>query len=238
MADDQAIFNPSSAEKMALRLLCFGASITAGWSAGGSHHYPYSSQLSARLADALPATHFSIEVDGLSGDTLINGQYNNRMQQDMKSVKVAYDWVIIQAGGNDLGWGREPETIFTALKPFWEIPLSTGANVLALTVTEHGNDNAEQFKKRETLNELISNYTDSNHTIAGGNYYVADVATAIPYKTMSESDRKLFWSDDTHFTQEGYRLMGDVIADRLIDLIQGNDTTSNSIGAMKATFKL
>ena len=223
---------------MALRILCFGASITAGWSAGGSHHYPYSSQLSARLADALPATHFSIEVDGLSGDTLINGQYTPQMQQDMKSVKVAYDWVIIQAGGNDLGWGREPETIFKALKPFWEIPLSTGANVLALTVTEHGNDNAEQFAQRVKLNDLISNYTDSNHTYGGGNYYVADVATAIPYKNMSQSDRKLFWSDDTHLTQAGYALMGDVIADRLIDLVQGKDTSLNSTGAMKATFKL
>lgn len=158
------------------------------------------------------------------------------MQQDMKSVKVAYDWVIIQAGGNDLGWGREPEAIFTALKPFWEIPLSTGANVLALTVTEHGNDNAEQFAKRVKLNELISKYTESS--IGGGSYYVADVATAIPYKTMSAGDRKLFWSDDTHFTQEGYRLMGDVIADRLIDLIQGNHSTFNVTGAMKSTFKL
>ena len=156
----------------------------------------------------------------------------------MKSVKVAYDWVIAQAGGNDLGWGRDPETIFKALKPFWEIPLSTGANVLALTVTEHGNDNAEQFAKRVKLNDLISNYTDSNHTYGGGNYYVADVATAIPYKNMSQSDRKLFWSDDTHLTQAGYALMGDVIADRLIDLVQGKDTSLNSTGAMKATFKL
>ncbi len=156
----------------------------------------------------------------------------------MKSVKVAYDWVIVQAGGNDLGWGREPEAIFNAVKTLWEIPLSTGANVLALTITEHGNDNDEQFAKRETLNALISNYTDSTRYIASGDYYVADVATAIPYKTMSESDRKVFWSDDTHFTQAGYNLMGDVVADRLIDLIQGNHTTLNSRWALKPAFKL
>lgn len=50
--------------KLQIRVLCFGASITAGWSSYGAHYYPYSARLSARLADQLPTSHFSIDVDG------------------------------------------------------------------------------------------------------------------------------------------------------------------------------
>lgn len=50
--------------KVQIRVLCFGASITAGWSSNGAHYYPYSTRLSARLADELPTSHFSIDVDG------------------------------------------------------------------------------------------------------------------------------------------------------------------------------
>ena len=204
---------------MTLRILCFGASITAGWSAGGSHHYPYASQLSARLADGIPTTHFNIEVDGLPGDTVMNGKYNERMYEDLMNVKHAYDWVIIQAGGNDLARNHSAAAVFSALITFWQMPIHTGANMLALTVTERGNDNAEQAAEKEKLNHMISTYQQTNFTFA-------DPATAIPYNTMSVADRKLYWSDDTHFTEEGYRRMGDVIADRLIDIMDAHRITA------------
>lgn len=134
------------------------------------------------------------------------------MRQDMKDEKIHYDWVIVQGGGNDLGWDRTPEDIFAALRVVWDIPLKAGAKVLALTVTEHGNDNAQQNEKREILNALVSSYH------ADG-FYTADLATAIPYKSMPVEKRKKIWSDDTHFTKEGYELMGDAIADRLVEII-------------------
>lgn len=80
--------------KIQIRVLCFGASITAGWTAGGRHHYPYATRLSSRLADELPTSHFSIDVDGSPGDTVIHGQYMDRMKKDMEIAKVPYDWVM------------------------------------------------------------------------------------------------------------------------------------------------
>ena len=151
-------------------------------------------------------------MDGSPGDTAINGQYVNRMRQDMKDEKFHYDWVIVQGGGNDLSWKWTPDEIFEALKNVWSIPLKAGAKVLALTVTEHGNDSPKENEKREILNALISSYK------ADG-FYVADIARAIPYKTMPMEKRKKIWSDDTHLTKEGYELMGDTIADRLIEII-------------------
>ena len=47
-----------------IRILCFGASITAGWNQLGRRYYPYASTLEARLKEALPKRHISIQVDG------------------------------------------------------------------------------------------------------------------------------------------------------------------------------
>ncbi|KAL2042768.1 hypothetical protein N7G274_004527 [Stereocaulon virgatum] len=198
---------------MHLRILCFGASITAGWSKGGTHFYPYSSQLSARIADEIPSTHFGIDLNGLSGDTLIDGHYTSRMYQAMKDTHpTAYDWTIIQAGGNDLAQNKgSPEQIFDALKEFWEIPLSMGSKVLALTVTEHGNDNAEENAKRQQLNDMVLRHQAKN-------FFVVDLAKGMPWQAMPLDQRMAIWSDDTHFTKEGNVIMGDLIADRLIEL--------------------
>ena len=80
--------------KMQISVLCFGASITAGFSAGGSQYYPYSTRLSSRLANELPADYFEIKVDGLPGDTIIQGQYRNRMTKDIQDAANPYDWVM------------------------------------------------------------------------------------------------------------------------------------------------
>lgn len=61
---------------------------------------------------------------------VLHGQYMNRMKKAMNDVKVTYDWVIIQAGGNDLAWNNTPEAIFEGLKAMWEIPLKAGAKVM------------------------------------------------------------------------------------------------------------
>jgi len=54
----------------------------------------------------------------------------NRMKKDMNNVKVTYDWVIIQAGGNDLACNNTPEAIFERMKALWDIPLKSGAKVM------------------------------------------------------------------------------------------------------------
>jgi len=61
---------------------------------------------------------------------VLRGQYMNRIKKDMEDAKITYDWVIIQAGGNDLAWNNTPETIFEGLKAVWEIPLKAGAKVM------------------------------------------------------------------------------------------------------------
>ena len=79
---------------MQFNILCFGASITAGFSAGGSQYYPYSTRLMSRLANELPADYFEIKVDGVPGDTIIQGQYRDRMTKDIENAENPYDYVM------------------------------------------------------------------------------------------------------------------------------------------------
>ena len=171
---------------MRIRVLCFGASITAGWSSYGVHYYPYATQLSARLADELPTSHFSIDVDGNPGDTVLHGQYINRMNKDIDNAKVPYDWVIIQAGGNDLAWNSSAEAIYEKMQAVWNIPLKAGCKVLALTVTEHAGAGPKWKAQWEKLNSLISNHHQEG-------FHVAHVAKAIPWTGMDEAMRKRIW---------------------------------------------
>ena len=186
---------------MQIRVLCFGASITAGWSSYGLHYYPYATRLSARLADELPTSHFSIDVDGSPGDTVIHGQYSNRLNKDMQNAKIPYDWVIIQAGGNDLAWNNTPEAIYESIQAVWNIPLKTGAKVLALTVTEHAGSSPQMKTKWENLNKLIADHHQDG-------YYVSHIAKAIPWTGMDKDQRKKIWGtyllDVSIFTDQMY----------------------------------
>ncbi|KAL9023116.1 MAG: hypothetical protein Q9196_007382, partial [Gyalolechia fulgens] len=126
-----------------LRILCFGASITAGFHSFGLAHHPYAHRLTQRLQASLPATQIDLEIDALSGDRVIGGQYLPRLTGRIstadltaKAATPRYDWIILQAGGNDLYHGETPQAIYSALRTLWSLCLSHGIRVLALTVTE------------------------------------------------------------------------------------------------------
>lgn len=144
---------------------------------------------------------------------MLHGQYMSRMKKDIDKVKDHYDWVIIQAGGNDLAWNSSPEEIFEKLKKVWEVPLKAGVKVMALTVTEHAHSTTPMKEKFEKFNKLVS-----DHHADG--FYTADIAKAIPWSTMDDEKRKRIWDDGVHLKKEGYELMGDAIADRLIEIIK------------------
>jgi hypothetical protein len=68
-----------------------------------------------------------------------------------------YDWIIILGGTNDLGYGRDANTIFNSLTPLWELASSHGANVLNLTVPECEVRNAALNMRRRELNDMMLN---------------------------------------------------------------------------------
>lgn len=111
-----------------LKILCFGDSLTAGYTMMGLASHSYADFLEIYLAHLFPSTKFMIDVSGLPGDRVVGSgsQFLNRMQNRCnKAVSEGrpYDWVIILGGTNDLGWFAEPKAIYDGLRRFDHLPL-------------------------------------------------------------------------------------------------------------------
>lgn len=196
-----------------VRILCFGASITAGFHAFGLRFHPYAIQLQRRLDQVLAGTKVNIQIDGLPGDRVIQGSYFRRLESRcQKDQHDPYDWIIVQGGGNDLGSNVEPARIFEELKKVWRMALDSGAKVLALTVTDTSDQSKRTRVRYSELNNLILNHHEER-------FYVADVCSRIPYASTEETMRRKIWDDGLHFRAEGYDTMGDAIADRLLGIL-------------------
>lgn len=50
--------------------------------------------------------------------------------------------------------------------------------------------------------------------------YTYDLHAMIPYHSMDEAERKEIWDDGLHLTPKGYERMGELIGERLAELIK------------------
>lgn len=211
-----------------LRILCFADSLTSGYHKWGLESRPYSIRLQERLNQAWPSTDVQIILNGLPADRVINGSYRSRLTSSLEQQH--FDWIIILGGTNDLGWGEKSEIIYEALKP----ALETGAGVLALTVTEsghlHSTQGAVARRRMQDLNTTILSHPEERS-------YVAELAAAIPWpEDLPEQER--IWDDGLHFTPVGYDMMGDAVADRLLELVDadaGQDVIVADVGAQSTS---
>lgn len=108
--------SPTNQDLRSLRILCFGDSLTAGYSGDGYFHYPYAAQVRKKLKENLPDTETTVDVSGLSGDQVIAGHFLRRIKWMCEKAKDApYDWIVVLGGTNDLGGDERPEQIYEAL---------------------------------------------------------------------------------------------------------------------------
>ncbi|KAL8667757.1 MAG: hypothetical protein Q9168_007193 [Polycauliona sp. 1 TL-2023] len=198
-----------------LRVLCFGASITAGYYSFGLRQHPYATRLKYRLQARLSSHQIQLQVDGLSGDRVIGGQYLSRLQAQFDPTRKDEnpDWIIFQGGGNDLLSGEEPGVIFEEMKRLWQFSLHRGTKVLALTVTDTEDQRPQTRRLYSELNQMIMGHQHPN-------FFGADLFGKIQYTDMSQEERKLVWDDGLHFKPRGYDMIGDAVADRLLAIIQ------------------
>lgn len=65
-----------------IRILCFGDSLTAGYSYFGTVHHPYEEKLGQMVEMAFPEYEIETVEDGLSGDLVSGrGSFLKRMQK-------------------------------------------------------------------------------------------------------------------------------------------------------------
>ncbi|KAH7354763.1 SGNH hydrolase-type esterase domain-containing protein [Rhexocercosporidium sp. MPI-PUGE-AT-0058] len=213
-----------------LRVLCFGDSLTAGHTQGGSLFHPYGIALKASLEKSLPSWDISTDIQGLGGDQAVSppGVFFPRMDKLYTEVhpKSPYDWAIVLGGTNDLNQDRLPSDIFPALERVWAIPLSNNTKVLALTVTGCGACAPVIPERRADLNQRILGHRASN-------YYTYDLHKAVPYWGMSEERRREIWDDTLHFTVKGYDLVGKLLADRIVELVKQEERESPEEGLIR-----
>ena len=107
-----------------LRILCFGDSLTAGYTRYGYEHQPYADRLRAGLRYLLSTENIDVEVAGLSGDRVQGpmGQYLSRIKDKCPvDEQRQYDWIIVMGGTNDLGWGAEASEIYEGLSKIFRM---------------------------------------------------------------------------------------------------------------------
>ncbi|KAI4261761.1 MAG: hypothetical protein L6R42_003044 [Xanthoria sp. 1 TBL-2021] len=205
--------SPTNEGIKSLRILCFGDSLTAGYSAYGYSHYPYAAQIQKELKKSFPAADAQVVVSGLSGDRVVAGQFLRRIKGMCATDDYPpYDWTIVLGGTNDLGWSEPPDKVYQALKDIWSVALETGANVLALSVLEAEHTGGDLIQRRNELNEMISRHSEHR-------WHYMGLCAAVPYFNMSDTQKARIWDDGLHLTMAGYEMMGEAIAAKLIKLL-------------------
>ena len=141
-------FGPTMAEPSAtndtlpksLRILCFGDSLTAGYTSYGWEFYPYADHLRVGLQHMLSTPDIQVDVDGFSGDQ-VQGNYLARIKRKCANTETPYDWIIVMGGTNDLAWGQSPDTIYEGLRKRL-LPLSSSISqkppILVLLLSTSG----------------------------------------------------------------------------------------------------
>ncbi|KAI8629416.1 GDSL-like Lipase/Acylhydrolase [Xylariaceae sp. FL1651] len=207
-----------------LRILCFGDSLTAGFPVDN----PYSGQLTEKIEKEYPGRKVECDVEGQPGDLVTSGHFLERIQTKWATAQTPYDWTIVQGGTNDLAWGRPANQIIEALKRCWDVSLSKGGKVLALTIPETRAQFASIIERRTEVNEAIKAYEKPN-------YFHFDLSKAMPYHNMAPEDRPRHWNlDGVHYSAAGYDLLGEKIGDalvRILRLAEAQDTDISTIVA-------
>jgi len=201
-----------------VRILCFGDSLTEGYSSWGQIYTPYASNMKAWLEAAWTSTTVSADVAGVSGDHVVSSYgFLSRIQSKCGQEAASYDWVIILGGTNDLAYGRTAEVVFEELKKVYQVALDHGANVLALTVPEAYSDELSTAttqslnERRATLNRMILEHVAER-------YYAMDLHSMLPNSQLPQDVREEMWDDGIHLTPYGYGVMGDHIANQLVSI--------------------
>lgn len=171
--------------------------------------HPYTLTLEEKLKQG--GYNFQIQNHGISGETtdFMVSRFRRTSASDEFNI------AVILGGTNDLG-NRNPEGTFGNLKKMHDCAAEKGIRSIAVTIPEIGNESFVHWLAavRQQTNNLIKAHCSIN------NIPLIDLATLLPYHSLSESERKNIWDDNLHFTKNGYDRFGEIVFTTLIEIMK------------------
>ncbi len=80
-------------DKVPLRILCFGDSLTSGFCHHGLSEHPYSHRLTECLVEAFPNRHVFVYTNGEPGDVVSNKPWESRLAAERQSAPLPFFWM-------------------------------------------------------------------------------------------------------------------------------------------------
>ena len=197
------------------RVFCYGDSLTAGTS--GPNLYPYAPFMEEALVGKAP---FEIQVRhrGLPGWTAAQLVATaDQAQTGLRSIiQVVQDpslsLVVILAGTNDLAHTTDAAAIFQNVIRLHEIALSAGVpHTLAVGIPPSGYQsmNSDAATLAASVNGMLKTWA----TTTNGMSRYADFPFAF------EREGENWHADGLHFSEQGYRVLGQSLAPVVLDML-------------------
>lgn len=234
MADTRKIVR---ADDSKLRILAFGNSLTEGYTDFGMTFHPYGHALRDYLDEAFPDKEVTVDVNGQSGDFVLNslgGNFEDRLRRALRTEqKPKYDLVVMLGGTNDLahklssGMEGSREIFEAGLKPLYEHVLEREkSNLVVITVPERAIDTREGSLAsrardyRLELNRLIMEWAKDQEQ-REPKVFLFDLAPRVPFRENRDKDpEERIWSPDgLHMSQTGYDVFGIELAKFVKELV-------------------
>lgn len=206
------------------KILCYGDSLTAGYSEWGTSFTPYGDTLEIR-------SKLNVKSIGMSGWTtsqMVNcankkGNYDvvDHKADGLKLLLSSerYDLVCIMAGTNDLGTGEAEEIIIKNIAALVDIALSSNSNlkVALLTVPATGGESSYESVRIRRANvnqgllELSRRYRER--------VFLIDASSVLPnpgqHPNPATEESKLWDMDLLHLSPAGSARLGEFVFESL-----------------------
>lgn len=195
----------------ALRVICFGDSLTAGFQSPTranpqARSTPYGEWVQERLGGAGQVT-----ISGICGE--LTGEMVMRFRRDVLAHQPHY--VVILGGTNDLGWNGPTHEIIRNLVKMYEKTLAAGGIPVPVTVPSLRVEDAGcsreglewvvgHLDRRRELNAHILEYAATKNLVSVDLF----AATAEPESDLLAPE---YSNDGLHLNTAGYRRFADLV---------------------------
>jgi len=209
-----------------VRILCFGDSLTDGYSRMGAESYPYATTMLAKLEadkkEHYPNCKLSVRASGVPGERLMDmGPRFRTLLSGAERKTEAYSFVIVLAGTNDIcQTATEVDRLMKVTSHIHQSCKSHGARLLLATVPSFAYCTVDSVyeKRRTDLNTALKDFASQNSPCT----LLVDLER-LSWTSMSKADRQRYFDRDAlHYTEDGYALMGTVFYEAVAPLIRAN----------------